>query len=329
MSAFFCGRVPMSRIPHHCAPNRFRLTRERLRCLVAVCRRRFENRSRREDSGFHRVSAIPFTGLLILLFVSLSGCGKTTSTAATEQLVLSDAVDRSVGRIDFMPLAGRRCYLDSTNLSTGKTTSFVNVPYVVSSLRNQLISAGCLLVETRTDAEIVLEPRLGALGTDAHEVSYGVPSNNLLTQAASVMPAAPPVPTIPEMSFARKNDQTGAAKVFVFAYNAETGKRIWQSGLSVARSTAQESWYFGVGPFQSGSVFESPRFVGARLKVPLVGEREFSTNTKQVVSLNERYLFEDPQAVVAVVPEPVEPPPAVPSAEEPQTATTESDTRTK
>ena len=241
-----------------------------------------------------------------------------------------------------MPLAGRRCFLDATNLSAGKNVTFVNVPYVVSSLRNQLIAAGCLLVETRTDAEIVLEPRLGALGTDAHEVSYGVPSNNLLNQAASMMPAAPPVPTIPEISFARKNDQTGAAKVFVFAYDAQTGGRIWQSGLSVARSTAQESWYFGVGPFQSGTVFESPRFVGARLKVPLVGERQFQTRTKQVVSLNDRYLFEDPRPTVAAVPEPVElqeplellePIPTVPPADAPESAPVaakpDSETRTE
>ncbi len=308
---------------------------------MTVCLRRSRARSRRGDLDTRRVSIIPLAGLL-LFTVSLSGCGKTTSISATEQLVLSDAVDRSVGRIDFMPLAGRRCYLDATNLSTGKAVTFVNAPYVVSSLRNQLTAAGCLLVESRKEAEIVVEPRLGALGTDSHEVSYGIPSNNLLNQAASMMPAAPSIPTIPEISFARKNNQAGAAKVFVFAYDAETGGRIWQSGMSVARSTVHESWFFGVGPFQSGTVFESPRFVGARLKVPLVGERQYQTRTKQVVSLNEQYLFKDPRPAVAAVPEPVDllepaellvPVPAVPPADAPESAPVaakpDSETRTK
>lgn len=335
-----CGRFPMNPDRHLCAPETLRTFRASPVRFPSAGDR--GEGPRRVAPQSRRTCFVRLTTLSVLLAVSLTGCGKTMQRNATEQLVLSDAVDRSISRIDFMPLSGRRCYLDSTNLAAAKMTTFVNAAYVIGSLRNQLVAAGCLLVETRTEAEIVLEPRLGTLGTDAHEVSYGIPSNNLLNQAASMMPAAPPVPTIPEISFARKDNQTAAAKVAVFAYDAKTGARIWQSGIAVARSSVRESWFFGVGPFQSGAVYESPRFIGARLKVPLIGENRNLTGTRQVVSLNEVHLFElpqpapatVPQPAPATVPQPVEPLIAAPPAEKtqaeaPQTAVKEAETQTK
>jgi len=41
------------------------------------------------------------------------GCGASKQRLATEQLLLSDAVDRAVARIDFTSLAGRRVFFDT------------------------------------------------------------------------------------------------------------------------------------------------------------------------------------------------------------------------
>lgn len=233
-------------------------------------------------------------GLLLALCMTLTGCGKSMQHSATEQLVLSDAVDRTVSAIDFTPLAGAKCYLDSTKLPSVKSSSFVNAPYVISSLRNQLIAAGCLLAESKTDAEVIVEPRLGTLGTDEHEVTYGIPSSSLLSQAASLVPTAPPIPTIPEISLAKKDDQTGAAKLAVFAYHAETGRPIWQSGMSVARSTARNTWVFGVGPFQSGTVYDSPQFAGSRIALANAEGVSEGAESTQVISFDEAFLFAEP-----------------------------------
>jgi hypothetical protein len=239
--------------------------------------------------------------LLLLAMFGLAGCGKTLRNSATEQLILSDSVDRAIRRIDFSPMAGRDCYLDTKHLKASKSATFVNADYVISSLRNQVVSAGGILKDAAADAEIVIEPRLAVLGANESEVTYGIPSSNLLTQAASLVPTAPPVPTIPEISLARKNDQMAATKLAVFAYDAKSGAPFWQSGVSTAQSNARDTWLFGIGPFQSGTIYEKPRFPRFRIKLPLVGDKGDDAR-QQSISHDEAYVFAQPQPPALVPP---------------------------
>ncbi len=203
--------------------------------------------------------------ILLWAIVTLSGCGTTNLQNATEQLVLSDAVDRSVAQIDFRPLSGRRVYFDTTYLKTVKNDSFVNADYVTSAMRQQIIAAGCLMVETQNDAELVIEGRIGTLGMDDHRLTYGVPENNSLASTASLISAAPTIPSIPEIAFARRESREGAAKVAAFAYDRETRQAVWQSGLSRANSTARDTWVLGVGPFRQGTIRRELKFADGRI----------------------------------------------------------------
>lgn len=230
--------------------------------------------------------------------VLLAGCGKTVRNSATEQLILSDSVDRAIRGIDFSPLSGQTCYLDTTYVKSTKSATFVNADYVLSSVRNQLAAAGGILVESKKDADIVVEPRLGVLGANENEVTYGIPSSNIISQAAAIVPTAPPVPAIPEISLARKNYQMAATKLAVFAYDAESGRPVWQSGIATARSNARDIWLFGVGPFQRGTIYDKTRFAGAKISVPLVGAKDDDAR-RQSISLDEEFVFTEPK-----VPEP-------------------------
>lgn len=235
------------------------------------------------------------------MLATLAGCGSTQQQTATEQLVLSDAVDRAVGNVDFTPLTGLNCWLDDENIGgSSKSASFVNKGYIISSLRNQLVAAGCNLVESRGDADVVVEARVGTLGSDHHEVTYGFPSNNLVSQAAAFMPTAPPVPPLPDIAFAQKDDQTGASKLGVFAYDAKSGAAIWQSGIVTAQSSGRETWVLGVGPFQSGTIYEKPRFAGSRMRLPLIGTKD-KPESQQQVNLDQPFNFG--RSVIAGVPD--------------------------
>ncbi|MGD9853553.1 MAG: DUF6655 family protein [Planctomycetaceae bacterium] len=207
--------------------------------------------------------------LLILLAVVSVGCGSTKSRTATEHLLASDAVDAAIAQVDFTPLEGQKVYFDREYITNDKSTGFVNSDYVVSAIRQQIVSSGCLLQEKREDADFIIEGRIGALGMNSHDIIYGLPANNLLNAAASVVPnpaaGAAPLPTIPEISLAKKNDQVGAAKLGLFAYHRESKQRVWQSGTALARSTAKDTWFFGAGPFQSGSVYGGVRFAGTNI----------------------------------------------------------------
>ena len=197
------------------------------------------------------------------MILALSGCGTTRQYEATEQLVVSDAVDRGIQHMDFRPLSGRKVYLDSSYLRQVKSVGFVNAEYVISALRQQILAAGCLLQDSANESDVIIEARIGALGADEHQVTYGIPENNSLNSAASVIPGAPTIPTLPEISVARREAREAAAKIAAFAYDRETRKPIWQSGVRHSTATAKNTWVMGIGPFQGGTIREKTKLVGS------------------------------------------------------------------
>ena len=190
------------------------------------------------------------------------GCGTThwsdTKRTATEQMVLSDAIDRAVSKIDLRPLAGQKVFLDRAPL---KDT--VDENYTVSVLRQHIMASGCILKEKLEDADYVVEARAGAVGTSRHDVLYGIPSTDL--------PQGGPVPgvpnRIPEIPIAKKTDQQGVAKIALFAYHRQSGIPLWQSGNSRVASTAKDTWVLGIGPFEQGTIHNSTKFAGDELRL--------------------------------------------------------------
>lgn len=184
---------------------------------------------------------------------------------ATDQLVLSNAVDQSISSIDFRPLAGKKVYLDTTYIRQVKSRGFVNADYITSSLRQQVVAAGCLLQENQANADIIIEARCGALGADGHQTTYGIPSNNTVSAASELLPSAPSLPTIPELSFARRESNEGAARIAAFAYDRESRAAVWQSGISESVASAKDTWVLGIGPFQGGTIRDRTKFAGSDL----------------------------------------------------------------
>jgi hypothetical protein len=194
--------------------------------------------------------------LYILLVFAAAGCGTTkwsdTSRTATEQLLLSTAVDRAIDNIDFRPLADKYVFVDPQYLDC------VDNKYVLSTLRQHMLAEGCVLMPEPGSADIVVEVRAGAVGTDHHDVLVGIPA---ISVPAGGMVG---VPSIPEIPFAKTTAQKGVAKIACFAYNRETGQAVWQSGAFPIVSTAKDSWFLGTGPFQRGTIYDGTHFAGSR-----------------------------------------------------------------
>jgi hypothetical protein len=192
-----------------------------------------------------------FCRALVLSLLFATGCGTTRTTntlrTATEQLLVSDAIDRAVQTIDFGKLAGQAVYLDEQNLG-----EVVDEGYLISSLRQHLLASGCILKDDPEQAAFIVEPRAGAVGTDSDELLFGIPATNLpqLT-LASGLPSA-----VPELPIVKRRHQRGVAKIAVFAYRRETGEPVWQSGIATDESTANDVWFFGAGPFKRGTIHQ-------------------------------------------------------------------------
>src|SRR5262245_7187470 len=195
------------------------------------------------------------------------GCSTTrmtdTQRTATEQLLISNAVDQTVSQLDFRILAGKTVYLDPQYLD-----NVADRGYLVSSLRQQLLACGCVLQEERSKATYVVEARSGSAGTDRHSLLVGVPQMTVPT----FLPGQPS--QIPEIPLAKKTDQQGVSKIAVFAYNRVTGERLWQSGTLEAISTARDTWVLGAGPFRKGTILHGTEFAGEQIPVPHLGEKQ-------------------------------------------------------
>ena len=249
--------------------------------------------------------------VIVLLCGGLAGCGTTTWTdtrrSATEQLLITDAMDRAVSRIDFRSLAGRAVYLDSAPLS-GSTDS----TYLVSSMRQHMLASGCVLKESKNEADYVVEARAGAVGTDRHDLTFGIPRVDI----PAVIPVSGfGVPTnIPELPLAKKTDQRAVAKIAVFAYNRKTGRPVWQSGIIPIESSAKAIWVFGAGPFQRGSIYQGTNFAGNKLRIPLIDLGTNGDGEIDPVSVADEAYFLEPNEELARKPPKADPPKASPQS---------------
>jgi hypothetical protein len=196
---------------------------------------------------------------LLAALAAAGGCTINKSRMATEQLVVSDAVDRVVAQVDFSPLSGHNVYFDTKYLSGAKLTGNPNVEYLTSSLRQQMLAYDCRLKDKPEEAELVVEARVGALGNDGNEATYGIPGSAAVSAAAAFATGFPTSGTFPELSVGRRNHQWGAAKIGLFAYDRQSHERVWQAGVSTGASQARELWVMGIGPFQQGRVYRDAK----------------------------------------------------------------------
>lgn len=196
-----------------------------------------------------------------LALAAACGCGtvKTSGTArtGTEQLLLTNAWDSALAKIDFRPLTGVPVFLDTTNVAA------VDQGWVVSSLRQALLVQGVLLREKREQAQWIVEARVGAYGTDSYSAMVGIPQTTVPPTFTGI-----PSGTIPEMSLLKKSHQEGIAKLALFAYDRASGQYVWSSGPVLSTSSAKDLYVGGVGPIQGGTIRGGTKFIGTKIPLP-------------------------------------------------------------
>jgi len=207
--------------------------------------------------------------LLLLAVAGAHGCGTTkwsdSPRTATEQLLVSDAVDRAISAIDFGALSDRSVYLDTRFIETT-----LDHNYVVSTLRQHMLASGCIIKDKPEDSDFVVEVRAGSLGTNRNDVLLGVPATQL--PSVGLLPTG--AAAIPEIALSKRTSQQAVCKIAVFAYDRMSGRPVWQSGNRKVASSAKDTWLLGTGPFQRGSIYDGTSFAGEKLKVPLVGRNK-------------------------------------------------------
>ena len=165
-----------------------------------------------------------------------AGCGTTkfsdTARTATEQMLISSAMEDAVDEFNFYPLSGRKVFMKSDGVAA------TDKEYLLSILRQQLAANGVLLQEKPEDADYVLEVATGTVGTDRYDLIYGTKETTVpgfMTGGGSV---------IPEIALIKRTDQQAKVKLTMWAYNVKTGAIVWQSGQKNSTSSVRDRWVF-------------------------------------------------------------------------------------
>lgn len=240
--------------------------------------------------------ALSRTMIGTLLLTLLVGCGATRSSdsarTATEMMLMSSAIDKAINEINLQPLAGKEVFLD-----TDRLVGYADQNYLIGTLRQALLSNGVQLKPDRASAKYIVEARAGVLGTNSSSVMIGVPATTLPNLGTPGVPSA-----IPEIPFAKTTNQAGIAKIALFAYNQQTGKPIWQSGTFPVIADAKNTWFFGAGPYQRGSIYGEARGTNERGLLKF-REESVAASAKSAIPVTSEAVYDEPVDQLASKPD--------------------------
>jgi len=188
-------------------------------------------------SLFKHPHCLLFAALMPMAFGCATGTTSNTARTSVEQLLLANAVDQSLDKINFGYFAGTNVFLQE------KYVDCVDKNYVIASTRHRLLAAGAHLVDAPEKADVVVEMRAGAIGTNSANTFLGTPEI-----------ALPGMLTIPEIKIAERRRQDAVAKLGLVAYDPKTNAVLGMGGTSLAASNDSNWFVAGIGPYRTGAI---------------------------------------------------------------------------
>ncbi|HUS34212.1 MAG TPA: DUF6655 family protein [Verrucomicrobiae bacterium] len=179
--------------------------------------------------------------------LALSGCTQTGLTnpkrSATEQLLISTAADRALAQVDFSIVRGKKVYVDPSHYNSE------DEDYVIGSIRDFVSINDGLLVPKLEEADLVLEPRNGALSIDASNSLIGMPAS------AAPLPIAGSV-NLPEVAIYKSEKQFSIAKIALLAYERDSHKHVASTGPKIGRANIKYYKFLGLISYTKTTVPE-------------------------------------------------------------------------
>ncbi len=186
---------------------------------------------------FQKAALLLSVGLVAANVGCTSTSTSNTARTAKEQMLLSNAVDQSLDKVDFTPLYGQNVFVEDKYLEC------VDKSYVMGSLRHRVMRAGGMLAPAADAADVIMEVRSGGVGTDSNEMFLGVPQLPL-----------PAGMQTPEIRFSERKSQYGYSKIGLVLFDAKTKAVLGDGGMSMAQSEDSNWFVLGLGPWQDGTL---------------------------------------------------------------------------
>jgi hypothetical protein len=155
--------------------------------------------------------------VLIAALFAVAGCSTARESepgrTATEQLLFSVAVERAVDQLALDVPADTKVFVDPAYIEG------TDSKYLLGTIRSRVLQRGAALVDSKAQADLVLEPRVGAISIDRGEMLVGTPQFNF------PIPLAGDVP-FPQLALYKSDTQQGVIKVAAMSYDSKTGKLV-------------------------------------------------------------------------------------------------------
>ena len=168
----------------------------------------------------HRTGAGFFTFVaLILAMLALGACTSARESSpqrtATEELLISTAVDRAIAQVNLKIPPGTKVFVAAEQLQSSDDGK-----YAIGEMKDRLLRNGAHLVDDRAKADAVVEVRAGALSLDDKQTLVGIDAFN------APVPFAGQAVRIPQIALYKNRVRQGVVKIAAFGYSASDGKLI-------------------------------------------------------------------------------------------------------
>lgn len=174
----------------------------------------------------------------ILVAALSAACTEVRETSpkrtATEQLLLSTAADRAIDGLSVNLPAGTRVYVDESRFDA------YDKGYAIGAIRDRLLAGGANLVNSRGEADAIVEIRSGALSINQSDSLVGLPSYKV------PIPLAGDLET-PELALLKQTRRRGIAKIAITAYWTKTGALADRTGPIIGVSGFDDWKLLGIG----------------------------------------------------------------------------------
>jgi hypothetical protein len=190
--------------------------------------------------------------VLGVLLSIIGGCATIRVTdpprTADEEFLENVATARAVEQVSVNVLRDRKVFLDTTYL-TASTQPSDEHQYLLGELRSKMLLGGVRLVDSKSDAQIIMEVRSQGISNNRIEFLLGLPASSIGGIFTGGIAAA-----TPELAILKRTTQLGFASVAYIAYWADTGEVVASSGPFVGRTIREDWWFFGYGPETYGNI---------------------------------------------------------------------------
>jgi hypothetical protein len=158
--------------------------------------------------------------IIFTFLVVMSGCSThrltEPSQTASQQLLISTAIDQAASQLKPTIPPGSKVFVDPSYIDAGASDPLFYPKYTVASIRDALMRQGDMMAEDKKNADIVVEPRIGAESIDHNGFLIGLPAIPIPVPLAGTL-------STPEVDLYKSDRQNGVAKIAISAYFAKTG----------------------------------------------------------------------------------------------------------